>query len=177
MNTKPVAYLILHVRAPGLVSMIKNGQRQFPGFFASHGGNGLANWQTIAAQLAPYGRKFWMTETSGHNADWRGGLALAENMHDTLVGGRASAYLYWQISEPNSPRMTLMAAGDFTPKTQAARHFIRLVRPGAQRVDVSGDFGLTSNAPPRRTNLLETSKVLDKILREGKELNRRAGPM
>lgn len=115
--------------------------RQFPGFFASHGGNGLANWETIAAQVAPYGRKFWMTETSGHNTDWRGGLALAENMHDTLVGGRASAYIYWQFSEPKPSRMALLAAGDFTPKAQAARHFIRFVRPGAKRVHVGGEPG------------------------------------
>lgn len=115
--------------------------RRFPGFFASHGGNGMANWRTIAAQLAPYGRRFWMTETSGHNLDWRGGLALAENMHDTLVGGRASAYIYWQFSEPKPDRMTLLAAGDFTPKAQAARHFIRFVRPGMKRVHVGGDPG------------------------------------
>ncbi|HUG12784.1 MAG TPA: ankyrin repeat domain-containing protein [Opitutaceae bacterium] len=113
--------------------------RNFRGLFASHGGNGFANWRRVSSELAPFGRKFWMTETSGQNPDWQGGMALAENMHDTIAGGNASAFIYWQISEPKPGRAALFAAGDYTPKAQAAKHFIRFVRPGMQRVHVGGD--------------------------------------
>lgn len=122
-----------------LEPLMADGQtRSFKGFFASHGGNGQNNWRQISARLAPFRRKLWMTETSGHTPDWKGGLLLAENIHDTLVGGNASAYIYWQFSEPNPGRMALLAAGDYIPKGYAAKHFTRFIRPGAERIGVGG---------------------------------------
>ncbi len=112
--------------------------RSFRGFFASHGGNGFRNWRRIAAETARFERKLWMTETSGHNPGWQGAMALAENMHDTLAGGNASAFIYWQLSEPNPGRMALLAAGDTMPKSYAVKHFARFIRPGAQRVYAGG---------------------------------------
>lgn len=118
--------------------MADPGTRTFNGFFASHGWNGADNWRKMAANLAPYGKKFWMTETSGHNPDWKGGLALAQNLHDTLAEGNASAYIYWQFEGRTPNRFSLLASGESTPKTHAMRHFSRFIRPGAERIHIGG---------------------------------------
>lgn len=116
--------------------------RDFHGLFGSHGGNGWENWRKMAASLEPYGRRFWMTETSGHQPDWQGGLSLAQNLHDTIAGGNASAYIYWQYAGRSATRFSLVGTEpEHTPKSQAAKHFIRFARPGSIRIDAGGDTG------------------------------------
>lgn len=115
--------------------------RDFRGFFASHGWNDLENWRKMAALVAPFGRKLWMTETSGQSADWQGALALAENVHDTIVGGDVSAFIYWQIDGTEPSRWALFANGEYTEKAYAMKHFARFVRPGMQRLYAEGETG------------------------------------
>lgn len=111
--------------------------RDFKGILASHGWDGFGNWQHLSASIAHYDRKFWMTETSGHNPDWKGAMAMLRNLHEILVGGNASAYFYWQVADSNPGRAGLFGNGQFTPKAHAAKHFFRLIRPGSKRVHVA----------------------------------------
>ncbi|MFO7956720.1 MAG: ankyrin repeat domain-containing protein, partial [Candidatus Brocadiia bacterium] len=109
--------------------------RMFPGFFCSHGGRGgIENWRTIREGLAPYGRQLWMTETGGNRQDWKGCMALARSMHDALVGGNVSAWIFWQVThlaDENGPK----------PGYWPAKHFFRYIRPGMVRVDASPEEG------------------------------------
>ena len=108
--------------------------RNFPGHFATHRQEefaGVRKWHEATKQ---YNRQNWMTETSGHNQTWPGALKMAGDMHDYLVGGNMSAWLYWQIAEPHSV-FALMDSTRTSPKYFAAKHFYRYVRPGAVRVE------------------------------------------
>ncbi len=108
--------------------------RGFPGQFATHRQEefaGVRKWHQATRQ---YNRQTWMTETSGHDQNWAGALKMAGDMHDYLVGGHMSAWLYWQIAEPHSV-FALMDSTRTSPKYFAAKHFYRYVRPGAVRVE------------------------------------------
>ncbi len=108
--------------------------RHFPGHFATHRQDelaGVTKWHEATKQ---YGRQTWMTETSGHDQTWAGALKMAGDMHDYLVGGNMSAWLYWQIAEPHSV-FALMDSTRTSPKYFAAKHFYRYIRPGAVRVE------------------------------------------
>ncbi len=108
--------------------------RNFRGQFATHRQQefaGVTKWYEATKQ---YGRQTWMTETSGHDQTWPGAMKMANDMHDYLVGGNMSAWLYWQIAEPHSV-YALMDSTRTSPKYFAAKHFYRYVRPGAVRVE------------------------------------------
>ena len=108
--------------------------RTFNGHFATHRQEefaGVRKWHEATKQ---YNRQTWMTETSGHDQNWSGALKMAGDMHDYLVGGNMSAWLYWQIAEPHSV-FALMDSNRTSPKYFAAKHFYRYVRPGAMRVE------------------------------------------
>ena len=108
--------------------------RHFNGHFATHRQEefaGVRKWHEATKQ---YNRQTWMTETSGHDQTWPGALKMAGDMHDYLVGGNMSAWLYWQIAEPHSV-YALMDSTRTSPKYFAAKHFYRYVRPGSVRVE------------------------------------------
>jgi len=108
--------------------------RRFRGQFATHRQEeyaGVSKWYEATKQ---YGRQTWMTETSGHDQTWPGAMKMAGDIHDYLVGGNMSAWLYWQIAEPRSV-FALMDSTRTSPKYFAAKHFYRYVRPGAARVE------------------------------------------
>jgi len=55
-----------------------------------------------------YGKKSWMTETSGENPAWlfpvsgypnAGAWSLALRIHQALTTGRQSAWIYWQMTD------------------------------------------------------------------------------
>lgn len=108
--------------------------RGFPGQFATHRQEEFAGVRKWREATRPYNRQTWMTETSGHDQTWAGALKMAGDMHDYLVGGNMSAWLYWQIAEPHSV-FALMDSTRTSPKYFAAKHFYRYVRPGAVRVE------------------------------------------
>lgn len=123
---------------------------QFPGGFCTHRQGGfdeVARWQRTTAKFA---RENWMTETSGHDQTWAGAMKMASDMHDYLVGGNFSAWIYWQITDsPRSGQYALMVNGDpaRSPKYHAAKHYYRYVRPGAVRVEAtSSDKELLASA-------------------------------
>jgi len=114
---------------------------KYPGDIAVHrhaSGNELLQWKDLASA---YGREYHMTETSGHQTTWDGAMAMAVDMHEYLVLGNFSSWIYWQISGntggSNPGLYTLMLEGKPTPKYYAAKHFYRNIRPGAIRVEAS----------------------------------------
>lgn len=108
--------------------------RNFRGHFATHRQEEFAGVQKWHEATKQYNRQTWMTETSGHDQTWPGALKMANDMHDYLVGGNMSAWIYWQIAEPHSV-FALMDSTRTSPKYFAAKHFYRYVRPGAVRVE------------------------------------------
>ncbi len=116
--------------------------REFPGHFTTHRQGGAEELRKWRSYTDTYGRQNWMTETSGHAQTWDGALRMAIDMHEYLVDGNFSAWVYWQlVDSPRAGVYCLVTAEgdrwDITPKYHAARHFYRFVRPGAVRVESS----------------------------------------
>ena len=94
-----------------------------------------------------YGKKSWMTETSGENPTWiapltgfpgEGAFGLAMRIHQALTAGQESAWLYWQFSDGRDvSAMTLTDAhqGAHAAKYVAAKHYFAPIRPGARRLE------------------------------------------
>jgi glucuronoarabinoxylan endo-1,4-beta-xylanase len=124
--------------------------RDAVGVFATHGDEDGVKAETSAGPARRFwelvkdaGKPFWITEggTGGH--DWpapiqKGGVAVG--LHNALVGGNCSAFVPWQITERNESVHALMVMGRYTPKTYAAMHYTKFVRPGARRIDAGNGF-------------------------------------
>lgn len=95
------------------------------------------------------GKRSWMTETSGENPRWlwpqngfpgSGAWSVALRIHQALTAGQQNAWLYWQMTDGGDVSATETLTGSLeletAPKFNAARHFFRYIRPGAQRVEV-----------------------------------------
>jgi O-glycosyl hydrolase len=110
-----------------------------------------------------YGKKSWMTETSGESAAWlwpaepgypnNGGWSIAVKIHQALVSGMESAWLYWTFGEeengqPTPSALTCPTQGAKSPKYVAAKHFFRFIRPNSYRCEtsVSGDPNVVTSA-------------------------------
>jgi O-glycosyl hydrolase len=107
-----------------------------------------------------YGRKSWMTETSGETPVWlapasgfpgAGAWSLALRIHQALTTGQQSAWVYWQLTDGNATSastLTSASEGANAPKYAAAKHYFRYIRPGAVRVEatVSGATNLLAAA-------------------------------
>jgi O-glycosyl hydrolase len=104
------------------------------------------------AGFAASGKRSWMTETSGEDPRWlwpasgfpgSGAWSVALRIHQALTAGRESAWLYWQMADGDTASHSGALTGSeelgAAPKFNAAKHFFRYIRPGAQRVDVAVD--------------------------------------
>lgn len=102
--------------------------------------------------FASTGKKSWMTETSGENAQWlfptgsfpnQGGFSVAMRIHQALTTGMQSAWIYWTFvdgdDEVSDFGLTNQQYQATSPKYNAAKHFFRHIRPGAVRVEASSD--------------------------------------
>ncbi|MEM9753360.1 MAG: hypothetical protein AAF916_08235 [Planctomycetota bacterium] len=122
-----------------------------------NGGRTTNDPSTIWAQWDGVGpdsgdsRPTWQTERSGEVDAWlsgsrtnqNGALALGVRMHDALVTGDASAYLFWQTQFTDGRPigtfdLTINNETD-RPKYAAFKHFTKYIRPGAERIDVDSD--------------------------------------
>jgi O-glycosyl hydrolase len=118
------------------------------------------------AGFANYGKKSWMTETSGEDTTWlspasgfpgSGAWSLALRIQQALTAGQESAWAYWQMTD-GSPvgDETLTDATNLqsSPKYVAAKHFFRYIRPNAICVNaaVAGSATLTACAFLHVTN-------------------------
>lgn len=96
-----------------------------------------------------YGKKSWMTETSGEHHDWiypkdsypnNGGWSIAVKIHQALTVGNQSAWIYWTFTEAedsgatSSFALTTESLGNKAPKYVAFKHFSRSIRPGSYRI-------------------------------------------
>jgi O-glycosyl hydrolase len=120
-----------------------------------------------------FGKKSWMTETSGENPAWLspasgfpsgGAWSLALRIHQALVFGQQSAWAYWQLSDGKSVgSQTLTDSGLLTTSAKyvAAKHFFRYIRPNSVRLDANtlGSTNLVASA-----FLHETNRTLTAIL-------------
>ncbi len=115
---------------------------------------GIANVPAAWAQWSPagnisqYGKQNWFQESSGESNNWDkdNALGLAQKIHDGLVFGHASAYIYWQTIDDQTgvgPQTLLgtnqIANPGASKKYSAMKHFSRYIRPGAQRVKATFD--------------------------------------
>lgn len=146
------------------------------GISASDATSTLWNWWVNGWQDSPaagipgnvegfssYGKKSWMTETSGEQANWlvpasgfpnQGGWSLALRIHQALTAGQQSAWVYWTFTDSDDNGnvsqfgLTNQAMGNSAPKYVAAKHFFRYIRPGAYRVSssVSNSDNLAASA-------------------------------
>ncbi len=94
------------------------------------------------------GRSLWMTETSQFVDSWQadGNFAafdLAIAMHNALVSGHVSAWIWWQGSELSGvSQYNLMQGTEQRSKRYyVSKNFFRYIRPGAQMVGVQADEG------------------------------------
>jgi O-glycosyl hydrolase len=89
------------------------------------------------------GKPFWITEggTGGH--DWPAPIqnGIGNALHNALVAGNCSAFAPWQITESRRSTHGIMLMSTYTPKTYAAMHYSKFIRPGAQRIDAQPGFG------------------------------------
>jgi O-glycosyl hydrolase len=128
-------------------------------FYAIHGysgdgplASGESYWADYYNQIAADGKQNWMTEESGENPAWihsttngrpDGALAVALNMHSALAYANVNAYVYFQMDNGDTASAvasTLTGSLDTTSlKYNAAKHYMKFIRPGAVRVAASPD--------------------------------------
>ena len=102
--------------------------------------------------FASYGKKSWMTETSGENWQWlmpagsfpnRGAFSVAMKIHQALTAGMESAWIYWTFSdgedEVSDFGLTNPTLREDSPKYVAAKHYFRYIRPNSVRVEATSD--------------------------------------
>ena len=112
------------------------------------------------AGYASYGKKSWMTETSGEATAWlapstgfpgQGAFGLALRIHQALTAGDQSAWVYWQMADGKPVAEQTLTDGDLgasSAKYVAFKHYARYIRPGSVRVrvDVQGDDNVLASA-------------------------------
>jgi O-glycosyl hydrolase len=118
------------------------------------------------AGFANYGKKSWMTETSGESPAWLspasgfpsgGAWSLALRIQQALTTGRESAWAYWQMTDGSPVRNETLTDStnlQSSPKYVAAKHFFRYIRPNAICVNatVAGPATLGASAFLHPTN-------------------------
>lgn len=107
-----------------------------------------------------YGKKSWMTETSGENPAWlnptngfpsAGAWSLALRIQQALNSGRESAWAYWQMSDGNPVSVNSLTDASTlqnSPKYAAAKHFFRYIRPNSicVKAAVAGSATVSASA-------------------------------
>jgi len=124
-----------------------------------------------------YGKKSWMTETSGEATAWlspdtagaypsEGAWGVGLRLHQALTTGQQSAWVYWQLTDGNGVgayTLTDSGLGTNSPKYVAARHFFKYIRPNSVRVaaTVSGSTNLLASAYLHEANQTLTVVLLN----------------
>jgi len=121
---------------------------------AIHPGGSRGAWTKFSNDVKGYGREIWMTEESGEDSAWttsqngskeNGAISVGVHIAQALTYGNCSAYLYWQITDPKPSGGALTTPDPATgvnlqaKKYCAAKHFFRYIRPGAVRLETTGD--------------------------------------
>lgn len=86
----------------------------------------------------PAGKKLWMTEHFiGDNeaaVNITNTLTIGKEIHDCMVSGNMSAYVYWWITWPNG---LAKSTGTIYQRAHAIGQFAKFIRPGYHRVDAT----------------------------------------
>jgi glucuronoarabinoxylan endo-1,4-beta-xylanase len=113
---------------------------------------GVHQYDTQVAQPwpndVPQTKSLWMTEMAGRKwwpeqgptFDIADGIVVAGWIHDAIVNGPASAWIWWwyQAQGTNDNEGLLLLSGTDTKRHYVLGNFSKFIRPGYTRVDVSG---------------------------------------
>jgi glucuronoarabinoxylan endo-1,4-beta-xylanase len=113
---------------------------------------GVHQYDTQVAQAwpsdVPQTKAVWETEMSGvkwwpeegPSSDINNGVVVAGWIHDALVNGPASAWLWWwyQAQGTNDNEGLLLQNGTVAKRLYTLGNFSKFIRPGYTRVDVAG---------------------------------------
>ena len=102
-------------------------------------------WPSDVPQTKP----IWMTEMSGikwwpeqgPSSDINNGVAVAGWIHDAIVNGLASAWIWWwyKVSSTDDNEGLILKDGTDTKRHYTLGHYSRFIRPGYTRVDIAGE--------------------------------------
>lgn len=106
--------------------------------FGTHFYGTARDWMDFPA-LENCGKEIWMTEVyvpnSSSNANtWPEALDVATNIHNGLVVGNMSAYVWWYIRRSYGP---MLEDGTISKRGDMMAQYSKFVRPGAVRVDAT----------------------------------------
>lgn len=160
---KAIDFFCIHGYAPDGVSSAGSDPRTWQWW--------VNGWTNSPAQGLPsnikgfssYGKKSWMTETSGEHPDWifpksgfpgQGGFSIAVKIHQALTTGVESAWIYWTFSDVDAnglvsdQGLTSPTLRQNSPKYVAAKHFFKYIRPGAKLLtsSLTGATGLYASS-------------------------------
>jgi O-glycosyl hydrolase len=144
---RALAFFAIHGYASDGVSSIGASPDQWLRWAGGWRGSPAAGLPEDVAGFRDYGKKSWMTETSGEMPTWlspdtgfpsEGALGMAIRIHQALTEGEQSAWLYWQLSD-GKERAGMETLTDARQRGQsakyvAAKHFFAPIRPGSRRV-------------------------------------------
>jgi len=119
-------------------SKILNNQKAMANcdLFGTHFYGTTRNWMDFPA-LENCGKEIWMTEVyvpnseANSNERWPEALDVAENIHNGLVVGNMSAYVWWYIRRSYGP---MNENGTISKRGYMMAHFSKYVRPGDVRI-------------------------------------------
>jgi len=125
--------------------------------------------------FAHYGKKSWMTETSGENPAWlypttgfpgSGAWSIALRIQQALTAGQESGWAYWQMTDGSpvgAETLTDQATGTNSAKYVAVKHFFRYIRPNSICVNttVSNSTALSASAFWQVTNGAMTVVIIN----------------
>ncbi len=107
--------------------------------FGTHFYGTQRSWMDFPA-LESSGKEIWMTEVyvpnseANSNERWPEALDVAENMHNGLVVGNMSAYVWWYIRRNYGP---MNEDGTISKRGYMMAHYSKFVRPGDVRIDAT----------------------------------------
>ena len=154
------SFFCIHGYASDGVQAVGATPTQWNWWVNGWGGSPAAGIPANVPGFAYYGKKSWMTETSGENPAWLnpatgfpggGAWSIALRIQQALTAGQESAWAYWQMTDGNpvgTETLTDQATGTNSAKYVAIKHFFRYIRPNSICVNatVSGSTSLTASA-------------------------------
>ncbi len=99
----------------------------------------VQNWTNAGAFSTQKNTGLWMSETSGYDTTWDGALELASYMYVTLRYGKATGWMYLNISTWNGTENCLLRPYGYSPLGVVSKHFYRFIRPGMVMIDCTDD--------------------------------------
>jgi MYXO-CTERM domain-containing protein len=161
-----VDFFCIHGYAPNGVSSAGANPREWDWWANGWSTSPGAGLPSTAKGFVSYGKKSWMTETSGEDTTWlspssgypgQGAFSIAVKIHQALTVGMESAWAYWQLTDGSPMKAETLTDGkarDASPKYIAVKHFFRYIRPGAVRAGatVTGAAELLASSYVHDTN-------------------------